>query len=74
MGMGNGKEISILVCVGRKGKEIMRFFGVQGNGKRKKMYFWCGKEREGNNCIMGNGKWERQNESSQCGKEIGRKY
>ena len=44
----------------------------------KKLYFWSGKEREGKGrekMYFGlGGKWEGQNEFSQCGKEKGRKY
>ena len=55
----------ILFCVGRKGKEKNCIFGVRRKGKEsegKKLYFRSG------------GKWEGQNEFSQCVKEMGRKY
>ena len=51
--------------MGRKGKEKNCIFGVRRKGKEregKKMYFRSG------------GKWEGQNEFSQCVKEMGRKY
>ena len=44
------------------GRKFFFLFCVGRKGKEKNMYFGSG------------GKWEGQNEFSQCGKEMGRKY
>ena len=47
----------------------------EGKEMKKKLYFWFRKERERTKLYFGSvGKWERQNNFFQCGKEMGRNY